>query len=60
MSRNILHAGRRNASVHRFFIPVDLFRPATNTATTSAMFVIVTKRKVAPVKAMKSCRGVVV
>jgi hypothetical protein len=47
-------------SVHRFFIPVDLFRLATNTATTSAMFVIVTKRKVAPVKAMKSCRGVVV
>lgn len=59
MSRNILLAGRCNVSVHRFFIPVDLFRPVTNTATISAMFVIVTKRKVAPVKATKSCRGVV-
>lgn len=56
MTRNILLAGRCNVSVHRFFIPVDLFRPAT----ISAMFVIVTKRKVAPVKAMKLCRGVVV
>ena len=60
MSRNILLAGRCNVSIHRFFIPVDLFRPATNTATTSAVFVIMAKRKVAPVKAMKSCRGVVV
>jgi len=60
VSRNILLAGRYNVSVHRFFIPGDLFRPSTNTATTSAMFVIVTKRKVAPVRAMKSCRAVVV
>jgi len=60
VSRNILLAGRCNVSLHRFFIPVDLFRPATNTATTSALFVIVTERKVAPIKAMKSCRGVVV
>jgi len=60
VSRDILLAGRCSVSVHRFFIPLELFRPATNTAATSAMFVIVTKHKVAPVKVMKSCRGVVV
>ena len=43
-------------SIHKFVVPVDLFRPANITAVTSAVFVVVTKSKVAPVNAMKSCR----
>jgi hypothetical protein len=41
-------------SVHSFCFQVDLFRPASNTATTSTIFIVVTKGEVAPVHIMQS------